>query len=66
MARVLTCIEFNDTTKQCEQQAWIDQSDWTTYLPTVEQATAVGSAYFIGLMTLAALKSLLNPKTTED
>lgn len=66
MAKVLTCIQFNDTTQQCEQQAWVDQSDWTTPLPTVEQATAVGAAYFVGLMTLAVLKALLNPKITEE
>ena len=66
MAKVLMCVQFNDSTQQCEQQAWVDQSDWTTPLPTVEQATAVGAAYFIGLMTLAVLKALLNPKTIEE
>lgn len=66
MAKILTCIQFNDSTQQCEQQAWVDQSDWTTPLPTVEQATAVGAAYFVGLMTMAVIKGLLNPKSTED
>lgn len=66
MAKVLTCIQFNESTQQCEQQAWVDQSDWTTPLPTVEQATAVGSAYFIGLMSMAVLKGLLNPKSVEE
>lgn len=66
MAKVLMCIQFNESTKQCEEQAWVDQSDWTTYLPTVEQATAVGGVYFVGLMTLAALKGLLNQKIVEE
>ncbi len=66
MARVLTCVQFNESTQQCEQQAWVDQSDWTTPLPTVEQATVVGAAYFVGLMTLAVVKGLLNPKQIED
>lgn len=60
------CVQFNDVTQQCEQQAWVDQADWTTPLPTVEQATAVGAAYFVGLMTLAVVKGLLNPKSTEE
>ncbi|KAB7775660.1 hypothetical protein [Xanthomonas sp. LMG 12460] len=67
MARVLTCIDpapAQDGT--CAQTAWVDQSDWTTPLPTIEQAAAVGSAYFIGLMTLAVAKALLFPKTTEE
>lgn len=66
MAKVLTCVQFNDSTQQCEQQAWVDQSDWTTPLPTVEQATAVGAAYFVGLMTMAVVKGLLNPKSIEE
>lgn len=66
MARILTCIQFNESTQQCEQQAWVDQSDWTTPLPTVEQATTVGAAYFVGLMSMAVIKGLLNPKSTEE
>lgn len=66
MARVLTCINFNESTQQCETQAWVDQSDWTTPLPSIEQAAMVGSAYFIGLMTLAVVKGLLNPKSIEE
>lgn len=66
MAKVLTCIQFNESTQQCEQQAWVDQSDWTTPLPTVEQASAVGAAYFVGLMTMAVVKGLLNPKSIEE
>lgn len=66
MAKVLQCIDWNEATQQCVTEAWVDQSDWTTYLPTVEQATAVGSAYFLGLMTLAVVRGLLNPKNDED
>jgi len=66
VAKVLTCVQFNDATQQCEQQAWVDQTDWTTPLPTVEQATAVGAAYFVGLMTMAVVKGLLNPKSIEE
>lgn len=66
MAKVLTCTQYNDSTHQCEVQAWIDQSDWTTPLPTIEQAAMVGGAYFVGLMTLAVIKGLLNPKSIEE
>lgn len=66
MARVLMCTNFNESTQQCETQAWVDQSDWTTPLPTIEQATVVGGAYFVGLMTMAVLKGLLNPKSIEE
>ncbi|MBZ3022358.1 hypothetical protein IPR79_18720, partial [Xanthomonas perforans] len=47
MAKILTCTQYNDSTQQCEVQAWIDQSDWTTPLPTIEQAAMVGGAYFV-------------------
>lgn len=66
MAKVLTCTQYDDANEQCQVQAWIDQSDWTTPLPTIEQAAMVGSAYFIGLMTLAVVKGLLNPKSIEE
>lgn len=66
MARVLTCTQFNDSTQQCEVQAWVDQWNWTSPLPTIEQAGMVGGAYFVGLMTLAVVKGLLNPKSIEE
>lgn len=66
MSKVLTCIDYDATAQQCVTQAWVDQADWTTYLPTIEQAAMVGSAYFIGLMTLAVVRGLLNPKSIED
>jgi len=66
MAKVLQCINWNEATQQCVTEAWVDEADWTTFLPTVDQAAAVGSAYFIGLMTLAVVRGLLNPKTEED
>lgn len=66
MAKVLQCIDWNESTQECVTQAWVDQSDWTTYLPTVEQATLVGGAYFVGLMTLAVARGLLFPRDDED
>ena len=66
MAKVYQCIDWSEATQECVSAAWVDQSDWTTYLPTVEQAALVGGAYFVGLMTLAVVRGLLNPKHTED
>ncbi|WP_312368739.1 hypothetical protein [Stenotrophomonas sp.] len=66
MAKVLMCSQFNDSTQQCEVQQWVDQTDWTTPLPDIEQAAMVGGAYFIGLMTLAVVRGLLNPKSIEE
>ena len=66
MAKVLTCVDFNTETRTCEVQAWVDQSDWTTPLPTIEQAGIVGAVYFTGLMTLAVLRGLLFPSEKED
>jgi hypothetical protein len=66
MAKVLHCITWNEAAQTCTTEAWVDEANWTTYLPTVDQATAVGSAYFVGLMTLAVVRGLLNPKNEED
>ncbi|KWV12210.1 hypothetical protein [Xanthomonas translucens] len=67
MTRVLTCIDAvpaQDGT--CAQTAWLDQASWVDMLPTVQQAGVVGGAYFVGLMTLAVVRGLLNPKTIEE
>ena len=66
MAKVLQCIHWDANTETCTTEAWVDEADWTTFLPTVEQATLVGSAYFVGLMTLAVARGLLFPNDKEE
>ena len=66
MARVLTCINFDESTQRCVTEAWVDQSDWTTYLPTVEQANEVGAAFFTSVMVVAVAKRLLFPPQERE
>ena len=66
MAKVWQCLDWSEATQECVSAVWVDQSDWTTYLPTIEQAGMVGGAYFVGLMTLAVVRGLLFPKDEED
>jgi len=66
VSKVLTCTEFDAASQQCITQSWLDPAPWTSFLPTIDQAAYVGSAYFIGLMTLAVVRGLLNPKSIED
>lgn len=64
MARVLTCVTYDTSSNQCTQQVWLEQSDWTHFLPTVEQANVVGASFFTSVMIVAVAKRLLFP--TEE
>lgn len=58
--RVLECVEWNDTTQTCVAEAWVEQpSDFVHYLPTIDQAQAVGSAMFAACCVLAAMSLFL-------
>lgn len=62
MPKVLTCVDFDSTTQTCNAQAWVDESTWVDYLPTVEQANVIGFAFFASLFTVAATARLLKPQ----
>ena len=63
MARVLTCTSYDEGTQTCTAEAWVEQpSNIIDYLPTVEEADAVGKAFFFGLVALAALVALTKPQ----
>ncbi|MEZ0470078.1 hypothetical protein [Luteimonas salinilitoris] len=64
MPRVYQCIEWNDTTQQCDVAAWIEQASILDVLPTVEQANTVGGAFFASIVAIAAL-SLLIPRSQD-
>lgn len=66
MARVLTCVAYDEPTGHCSQEVWLEQSDWTHYLPTVEQANVVGAAFFTSVMVVAAAKRLLFPPAERE
>ena len=62
MPRVLHCIEWNDTTQTCTVEAWVVQdAGLVHYLPTVDQAQAVGGAMFAACCVLAAMSLFLPP-----
>lgn len=60
MSRSYVCIEWNETTRQCEGAAWVEQASIADVLPTVEQAQAVGIVMFTTLVIIASM-SLLSP-----
>ncbi|WP_414616573.1 hypothetical protein [Stenotrophomonas muris] len=66
MARVLTCVTYDEAAKQCTSEVWLEQSDWTHYLPTVEQANVVGAAFFTSVMIVAVARRLLFPPEERE
>ncbi len=66
MARVLTCVTYHEATDQCTKEVWLEQSDWTHYLPSVEQANEVGALVFTSVMALAVAKRLLFPPEERE
>lgn len=66
MARVLTCVTYEEATGQCTKEVWLEQSDWTHYLPTVEQANVVGATFFTSVMIVAVAKRLLFPPEERE
>ena len=67
MPRIAHCIDPQPLVDgTCQNVAWIEQGGVADMLPTVQQANAVGSAMFVGLMILAVVKGLTKPpKETE-
>ena len=66
MSKVLTCLDFDSTTQTCNAEAWVDQASIVDYLPTVEQANAVGVVMFSSLCILAAARRLLFPPEQKE
>jgi hypothetical protein len=66
MARVLTCVTYDEATDHCSKEVWLEQSDWTHYLPSVEQANEVGAAFFTSVMIVAVAKRLLFPPEERE
>ena len=67
MPRVLQCVEWNDVTQTCTTEAWVvAPADFVSYLPTVDQAQAVGGAMFAACCVLAAMSLFLPPQLKES
>lgn len=66
MPRVYQCIEWNATTQVCDAAAWVEQASILDVLPTVEQANAVGFAFFASLAILASFSLLMPRSSTSD
>ena len=62
MPRVLHCIEWDEATRTCTTEAWVEDAGFVQYLPTVDQAQAVGGTMFAALVIIAAMSLLLPPK----
>lgn len=63
MPRVLTCIDETPSPDgQCATTAWVDQASFADYLPTTEQANAVGFTFFATLFLIAVAKRTLKPQ----
>ena len=67
MSRVYTCIDYDPSAGTCNAAAWIEQPSILDALPTPEQAHGVGLAFFISLVSIAAMSLLLpNRASAED
>lgn len=63
MPRVLACLDYPmPTDGSCVQQAWVEQASIADFLPTHEQANAVGFAFFAALITVAFVKRTFKPQ----
>ncbi|MFT4178275.1 MAG: hypothetical protein QM612_02250 [Thermomonas sp.] len=63
MPRVLACLD--ETPAQdgsCAYQAWVDQASFSDFLPTHEQANAVGVAFLGALVVVAFVKRAFKPQ----
>lgn len=61
MPRVLTCLDYDTETQTCNVEAWAEQPSLLPQM-TVEQGTAIGQQFAVGLLAIAAVKVFLNPK----
>lgn len=67
MPRVLHCVEWNDATQTCATETWVEQGAlFVNYLPTVDQAQAVGGAMFAACCVLAAMSLFLPPSQQPE
>jgi len=63
MPRVLICLDNTPAPDgSCAQTAWADQADFKDFLPTHEQANAVGVAFFGALVLVAFIKRTFKPQ----
>ena len=63
MPRVLACIDETPAPDgSCAQTAWVDQASFTDFLPTHQQANAVGVAFFGALVIVAFAKQAFKPQ----
>lgn len=63
MPRYLICLdEVPAQDGSCASQAWIEQAGIKEYLPTHEQANAVGVAFLGTLVVVAFIKRTFKPQ----
>lgn len=63
MPRYLVCIDepAPAPAETCAQTRWVELGGVAAYLPTVEQATEIGSIFMVSLLTIAFAKNILKP-----
>lgn len=59
--KYLACVDWDAVAQTCNSQAWVDQSTWIDYLPSVADAHLIGLAFLGSWVGIASLKRLLKP-----
>lgn len=62
MARVLTCISWNETTQSCDTQAWVEESSPWPGL-TLAEGQEIGDAMLVAILSVLVIKLFLKPGT---
>lgn len=62
MARVLKCIDYDETAQQCVTEAWVEEGTWAEMLPTHTEANVVGVAFFGALVMIAFAVRTIKPQ----
>jgi hypothetical protein len=60
--RYLVCTAWNDSASTCDAQAWVVVPSWVDWMPTIDDATTIGTAFLFGWLTVAAVKHFLKPR----
>lgn len=66
MPKVLQCLDWDAASQVCNAQAWADQASWIEYLPTVEQAGAIGGLMLLAVGGICAAGLLIPEGGTSD
>ncbi len=66
--RTLVCQDANwdEVTQSCLVEEWVVGPVWVHMLPTVDQATAVGSGMLVAVALVMATGLLLPPRDSDD